>query len=248
MKKLIMTLLLAALVVSMAGYALAASVTVHITGHCNVRSGPTLYDDVLGTANEGTTLKGTGNSRKDDRGVVWYQVSYHGEKGGVSSKYAYTTGSGGGGGGGSSTRYVIGDSGKSNVHTGPGLSYKVIGVLRVDDSAKYLEETSVDGRGVVWYKISWKGQKAWVSSRYTRLGRKGGGGGKVTGDTVVAEYGDTNVRTGPGLKYSSFDIMYEGDEADYLGKSSTDSRGVVWYKISWYDDVGWVSSKYTELY
>ena len=140
-----------------------------------------------------------------------------------------------------------GDTGKSNVHTGPGLSYKVIGVLRVDDSAKYLEETSVDNRGVVWYKISWKGQKAWVSSRYTRLGRKGGGG-KVTGDTVVAEYGDTNVRTGPGLKYRSFDIMYEGDEADYLGKSSTDSRGVVWYKISWYDDVGWVSSKYTELY
>ena len=72
----------------MAGYAMADSVTVHITGHCNVRSGPSLYDDVLGTANEGTTLKGTGNSRKDDRGVVWYQVSYHGEKGWVSSKYA----------------------------------------------------------------------------------------------------------------------------------------------------------------
>ena len=70
MKKLIVTLLLAALVVSMAGYALAASVTVHITGHCNVRSGPSLDDSILGTASEGTTLKGTGNSRKDDRGVV----------------------------------------------------------------------------------------------------------------------------------------------------------------------------------
>ena len=70
-------------------------------------------------------------------------------------------------------------------------------------------------------------------------------GGKTK---IGAVTGDTNVRTGPGLKYRSFDIMYEGDEADYLGKSSTDSRGVVWYKISWYDDVGWVSSKYTELY
>ena len=144
MRKLIVTLLLAALLVSMAGYASAASVTVHITGHCNVRYGPSLDDGIMGTASEGTTLKGTGNSSKDDRGVVWYQVNYHGEKGWVSSKYAYTTGSGGGGGGGSSTRYVIGDTGKSNVHTGPGLSYKVIGVLRVDDSAKYLEETSVD--------------------------------------------------------------------------------------------------------
>ena len=256
MRKTIAALLLAALVAALFSVALADSVTVHITGDCNVRTGPSLNNRILGTASEGTTLKGSGNSRKDDRGVVWYEVTYYGDKGWVSSKYAYTTGGGSSSGGSSSsgTRYVIGDTGKSNVHTGPGLSYKVIGVLRVDDSARFLEQTSVDNRGVTWYKISWKGENAWVSSKYTRLsGKKSSGSSSSSssskkGSTVVAEYGDTNVRTGPGLKYRSFDIMYEDDEADYLGKSSTDSRGVVWYKIDWYGDTGWVSSKYTELY
>ena len=241
MKKLIAALVLAALLVSMAGVALADSVTVHITGNCNVRSGPSLNRRILGTVSEGTTLKGSGTVRRDDRDVAWYEVTYRGEKGWVSSKYAYTTGKKS-----STKQYVIGDTGKSNVHTGPGLSYKVIGVLRVDDSARFLDKTSVDNRGVVWYKISWKGEDAWVSSKYTRLGRKSSP--SPEGTTVVAEDGNTNVRTGPGLKYKSFDIMYEGDEADYLGKSSTDSRGVVWYKISWYGDVGWVSSRYTYLY
>lgn len=250
MRKMIATLLVAALTLCLCGSALAASVTVHITGDCNVRSGPSLNNRILGTVYEGATLKGSGTSRKDSRGVVWYQVTYYGDDGWVSSKYAYTTGGGSGGGGSSSTRYVIGDSGKSNVHTGPGLSYKVIGVLRVDDSARYLEQTSVDNRGVTWYKITWNGENAWVSSRYTRLSsKKGGSSGSSKSDTtVVAEYGDTKVRTGPGLNYRSFDVMYEDDEADYLGKSSTDSRGVVWYKIDWYGDTGWVSSKYTELY
>lgn len=254
MKKWIVTLLMAALVLSLCGSALAASVTVHITGDCNVRSGPSLDYRILGTVSSGTTLKGSGTSRKDGRGVVWYEVTYRGDKGWVSSKYSYTTagssGSGSSGSGSSTTRYVVGDTGKSNVHTGPGLSYKVIGVLRVDDSAKYLEKTSVDNRGVVWYKITWKGENAWVSSKYTRLSTKKGGGSAPSkqGSTVIAEYGDTNVRTGPGLNYRSIDVMYEDDEADYLGKSSTDSRGVVWYKIDWYGDIGWVSSKFTELY
>lgn len=251
MRKCIVALLLAALVIACCGSALAASVTVHITGNCNVRSGPSLDYRILGTASEGTTLKGTGTSRKDSRGVVWYQVTFKGETGWVSSKYAYTTGGSGSGSSGSGsssssgTRYVVGDTGKSNVHTGPGLSYKVIGVLRVNDSAKFLEQTSTDDRGVVWYKISWKGENAWVSSKYTRLTGKKSSGTKTR---VVAEHGDTNVRTGPGLKYKILDVMYDGDEATYLNKSSKDDRGVVWYKISWYGDTGWVSSKYTELY
>ena len=243
MRKLIAALIALALVLALSGAALADSVTVHITGNCNVRSGPSLNYRILGSVSEGTTLKGTGTKRYDSRGVAWHEVTYRGDRGWVSSKYAYTTGSSGSK---SATRYVVGDSGKSNVHTGPGLSYKVIGVLRVDDSARFLDKTSVDSRGVTWYKISWKGDTAWVSSKYTRLSSKSGSD-YDDADTVCAD-GDTNVRRGPGLKYSSFDVMYDGDEADYLGKRSTDSRGVVWYKIDWYGETGWVSSKYTTLY
>ena len=63
--------------------------------------------------------------------------------------------------------YITGDTGKSNVRTGPGLSYKSLGTLHKEESARYLHETSVDDRGVVWYKIKWNGREAWVSSRYT---------------------------------------------------------------------------------
>ena len=64
--------------------------------------------------------------------------------------------------------YIEGDDGKSNVRTGPGLDYKSIGVLHRGEDARYLHETSVDERGVVWYKIRWNGRDAWVSSMYTK--------------------------------------------------------------------------------
>ena len=59
-------------------------------------------------------------------------------------------------------------AGKSHVRTGPGLGYKSIGILHRGDDAKYLHETAIDERGVLWYKILWNGRSAWVSSRYTK--------------------------------------------------------------------------------
>ena len=58
--------------------------------------------------------------------------------------------------------YIEGDDGKSHVRTGPGLGYKSLGVLHRGEDARYLHETSVDERGVVWYKIRWNGRDAWV--------------------------------------------------------------------------------------
>ena len=60
-------------------------------------------------------------------------------------------------------------TGNTYVRTGPGLKYKSLGTLHKDESARYLHETSVDDRGVTWYKIKWNGREAWVSSRYTSL-------------------------------------------------------------------------------
>lgn len=61
---------------------------VKLTGSANVRSGPGLDFMTIGTASEGTTLTYKGETRKDDRGVAWYAVSYRGERGWVSSRYA----------------------------------------------------------------------------------------------------------------------------------------------------------------
>ena len=143
---------------------------VYITGKCNVRYGPALEYDSMGTASKGSTLTGRGTISTDSRGIKWYSVTFKGKKGWVSSVYAsLKKSSSGSSSGSSSKKYVVGDDGDSNVRTGPGLDYKKVGVLYDGDYAKYLGKSSKDDRGVRWYKISWKGSSAWVSSRYTRL-------------------------------------------------------------------------------
>ena len=142
--------------------------SVYINGDCNVRSGPSLSHDTLGTARQGSVLTGLGTIRTDSRGIEWYSVSFRDQDGWVSSTYAslsgfedYAINDYG--------RYVVGVSGDSNVRTGPGLDYGKLGVLYEGSSAAFLGQTSVDERGVEWYRISWKDSAGWVSSRYTAL-------------------------------------------------------------------------------
>ena len=55
------------------------------------------------------------------------------------------------------------------LRTGPGLDYDAVSILSSGKSFEYLGESSVDGRGVAWYRISAGGKEGWVSSRYTEL-------------------------------------------------------------------------------
>lgn len=66
----------------------SGSRTVRMTGSAHVRSGPGLDFDSIGTVGEGTSLTYKGETKKDDRGVAWYLISYRGDYGWVSSKYA----------------------------------------------------------------------------------------------------------------------------------------------------------------
>ena len=60
-------------------------------------------------------------------------------------------------------------TGRLNVRSGPGLNYDDKGTLLSGSTATYLNEYSVDERGVTWYKISYNGGSGWVSSRYCEL-------------------------------------------------------------------------------
>jgi len=55
------------------------------------------------------------------------------------------------------------------LRTGPGLDYDAVSILSSGKSFEYLGESSVDERGVAWYRISAGGKEGWVSSRYTEL-------------------------------------------------------------------------------
>lgn len=68
----------------------------------------------------------------------------------------------------------------------------------------------------------------------------------ATGISVSAT-GDVNVRTGPGLTYDSTGVAPRGSRLDYLGETSTDERGVDWYKVAYDGQARWVSSTYAVL-
>lgn len=55
------------------------------------------------------------------------------------------------------------------LRTGPGLGYDTVTSLSEGKSLTYLGESSVDDRGVAWYKVSTGKHTGWVSSRYSEL-------------------------------------------------------------------------------
>ena len=268
MKKFLSMLLVAILMTAFCSVAFAASY-VYFSGHTNVRSGPGLGYSSIGQVNSGSTLPYQGDSSVDSRGVTWYKVSFSGSSGWVSSKYSSLTNNGG------TAVYAAGGSGNSYagnsyssysnagsvyatanayVRSGPGLNYTQLTGMTTGDYATYLGNTSYDSRGVAWYNVSFNGYTGWVSSAYTSLS----GYASYTpsysssyssyGSYVVGTSGDSNVRSGPGLGYSSIGGLSEGESAPYLGETSVDERGVAWYNISYNGRSAWVSSRYTTLY
>lgn len=270
MKKFLSILLVAVLMMVFCSVALAASY-VYFTGHTNVRSGPGLGYSSIGQVNSGSTLSYLGDSSTDSRGVTWYKVSFSGSNGWVSSKYSTLTNNGGtaiyaaGGDGAAysggysySGGYASGSvyaTANAYVRSGPGLNYSQLTGMHSGDYATYLGNTSYDSRGVAWYNVSFKGCTGWVSSAYTSLNGSYSysapsfsGSYTTYGSYVVGTSGDSNVRTGPGLGYSSIGGLSQGESAPYLGDTSIDERGVAWYNISYNGRSAWVSSRYTTLY
>ena len=63
------------------------SSVVKATGNVNVRKGPGLDYADIDTMEKGDRATYLGETKKDNRGVAWYKVSYDGITGWVSSKY-----------------------------------------------------------------------------------------------------------------------------------------------------------------
>lgn len=219
-----------------AGIALAENAYVKTSGNVNVRTGAGLNFDSLGTAEKDSHLTYLEENALDERGVVWYKVRYNSSTNGwVSSKYATLH---------NYELKVTATKGQTYVRDAANLDSRELTVLHKGESGLFLDQTSVDGRGVAWYRISFDGKKGWVSSKYTTLGNA------ATSEPVryiVASKGQTNIRTSGNLDAEAIGVLPQDASAAYMGSSSTDERGVKWYRIN-YDGVkGWVSSKYTKL-
>ena len=129
-----------------------------IGGDVNLRTSPNLGGSKLTYMKEGQTATYLNGSSVDERGVVWYKVSFNGKTGWVSSRYSelYTN---------FNTVQAVG--GNCNIRTAPNLNGNEIGVMKEGQKGTYLNSSSVDERGVTWYRVSFNGKTGWVSSRYT---------------------------------------------------------------------------------
>lgn len=244
-------LMLTAILLAMAfsGTALAAGYVQATGGDVYVRTAPNRSGNGLDAMQEGDTATYLDSSAVDERGVVWYYVNYKGKSGWVSSRYSKLYGASASVPSGNVTSGTVkATEGDTYLRTEPNLNGTGIDAMQEGDSAVYLGSSSIDGRGVIWYYVSYNGKTGWVSSRYTTLYSGSSSSTTTSYGTAQAVGGDCNIRNAPNLNGNEIGLMKEGQTATYLGSSSVDARGVTWYKIKFNGNVGWVSSRYTNIY
>jgi len=238
--RIVLSLTAALLVMVFAGTALAAGYVQAAGGDVYLRSAPNRSGDDIDAMKEGETATYLDCSAVDERGVVWYYVRYDGKTGWVSSRYSKLYGASVSAPSTGVTSGSVRATGDVYLRTEPNLNGGKITAMKEGQSASYLGSSSVDGRGVTWYYVQFNGRTGWVSSRYAKLS------GNYS--TVKGVNGDSNIRNMPSLSGNEIGLLKKGQSATYLGDSSVDNRGVVWYKISFNGKTGWVSSRYTKVY
>jgi len=207
-------------------------------GDCHVRQQPNLNGAKLGVLYNGQTANCLGGQSTDNRGVVWYEINFNGMSGWVSSRYAKLNGV-------LTSSQVTISGGQCNMRLLPNLNAEIVAILEEGTSATYLNQSSVDDRGVAWYYVDYRGETGWVSSRYAKFG---GYSTSSSYSYVKATSHKVNLRDVPNLNGEDIGTMDKGETATYLGKTSTDSRGIDWYYVRFNGKTGWVSSRYSKLY
>lgn len=72
-----------------------------------------------------------------------------------------------------------------------------------------------------------------------------GGAAMAATKTITLKSGQSFLRTGPGLEYHAKFAIPKGTTLKVLD-AKYDSRPVLWYKVKYNGETGWVSSKYTK--
>jgi len=230
------------LLIALSGSALASGYVQATGGDVYVRNAPNLSGGKLTAMQEDQTAAYLNGSAIDERGVLWYYVNFNGKAGWVSSRFSELYGA-------SiilpefsnaSSAYVKAVGGDVYLRTSPSLNGGKLTAMKEGQTASYMNGSSLDERGVVWYKVNFNGQTGWVSSRYSELYNYF--------STVQAVGGDCNIRNAPNLNGLQLGVMKNGQRGAYLNSSSVDERGVTWYRVSFNGLTGWVSSRYTDVY
>ena len=141
--------------------------SIETTANVFLRKGAGTQFASTGVINKGTKVTYLLESAVDNRGVAWHRVHTGQGEGWISSKYVKNdiidklmTGS--------PVSHVVTDA-SLNVRQEPALSGKSLGTVKKGESFSFLGSIRVDDRLVAWFKVSYNGIDAWISSKYSRL-------------------------------------------------------------------------------
>ena len=244
---LMLALVLSAVLVPTAALA-ASNYTVRATASVNLRKGPGVTYGKITSVSNGTTLTYAGASQFDSRGMGWHKVYYNGSTAWISWTYSNLQANGNA----ISEERAVRATASLNVRKGAGTGNERITVVSNGTNMIYLGETAKVG-GVTWYKVACSAGVGWVSSVYSKMVstldvQPVTGAGSSSGYSKVYVSGGTVwLRKGPGLGYGKVAVVREGTNLNYRGSSTTDSRGVRWYNVTYNGQGVWISSRYSKL-
>lgn len=139
-----------------------------------------------------------------------------------------------------------------NIRSKAGMNGSVLTSVNKGAIISCLGVASKDSNGLAWYKVKANGKTGWISSKYAKKSSAptpdySGPEVGMSGKYVKASSGSVVLRSKPNKDSSALDSISKGTTVTFLNKASTDSRGVVWFKVKYNGQTGWVSSKYTKV-
>ncbi|MCL1796337.1 MAG: SH3 domain-containing protein, partial [Clostridia bacterium] len=216
------------------GYITSLLIINPTSGTVNLRRTASLSATILDRIPKGTQVVNNGYTH-DASGQIWYSVTYNGRTGYVRGDLVAPVG-GGSGGGGSGSLDPAGDMGKSflvntasvNVRQGPGTTYAIIGQMAKNATVVPISyEFGSDG--FAWYRFQFSGSKyGYIRSDY--LAGSAANTVQQSGNVAI-RLGGTNMRSGPGDTFNVIAQLNRDIIVTILG-TSTDSKNVLWYRIT----------------
>lgn len=239
----VLVIALAALILCATAFA-DGNMLVKTTGSVNLRKGPGTNYGKIRALTSGNSYEYTGRSSYDSRGTVWHRIKFKNGYGWLSSKYSNVIMDGVE----LSDEAYVKTTASVNLRSGAGVAYKRVSVAKKGAKFFYLGQSAKDSGGRVWYRVSCSEGSAWVSSRYAKLYTSGQADTGESRTAYVKTTASVNLREGPGLGYNVIVAVTKNKTFTYKGETSTDARGVKWYKISYGKGEAWISSVYSKLY
>jgi len=134
---------------------------------------------------------------------------------------------------------LIGDM---NVRDIPKLTGELLAVAKTGEKLAFMEEASMDERGVIWYRVERKGVEGWVSSKYSVLTDgeiKGLGYAVENIDAEMMIAAETTLNAMPNMDAEAIASLQAETVITLMNYNVTDANGT-WLYIACEAGNGWV--------